>query len=340
MESEIRLRKNRWTAVMNGAPSPKHLLMVRYTADHAGIGPWLLPLPDNIPQRTERAWKVYQLQMEHLAWLKDDTIPWLDCLTGTEIFAEAFGCQVHYPKDNKPFARPMVHDAREAAKVKVPTLDAPPLRRMFDMADELVRRAGKGALVRSVDIQSPVDIAALIWEKGDFLLAMIESPDAVNELAAKCRQLLTSFVDEWQRRYGREHLAHFPEYYMPCGITLSEDEIGVVNNDMFEEFFLPQLIALSQHFRGIGIHCCARSQHQWPSFRKIPNLRFLNLMRELHREAYAYFADTHVIQQHGQSTPEDWDKVMHDHPSARLYIDVTAKTKEEALRLVEKYRCD
>ncbi len=164
MQSEIVLRKARWKRVMAGGKAPRHLLMVRYSADQANVGPSLFPLPEHHQARIERAWKIYQIQQERLTWLQDDSLPYLDCMTGTEIFASAFGCPVHVPKDDMPFALPLVRSASEAAKVKIPSLDAPPLRRAFEMGDELIRRAGKGALVRPVDIQSPMDIAALIWD--------------------------------------------------------------------------------------------------------------------------------------------------------------------------------
>ena len=88
----------------------------------------------------------------------------------------------------------------------------------------------------------------------------MESPQAVKELADKVKQLLTAFLDEWFRRYGREHIAHHPDYFMDGGWTVSEDEAGVVNQEMFAEFFLPELNALSDRYGGIGIHCCANSR--------------------------------------------------------------------------------
>jgi len=68
-------------------------------------------------------------------------------------------------------------------------------------------------------------------------MAVHDTPEAVKELADKCRQLLTVFCDEWFGRYGRDFIAHYPAYYMPTGLTLSEDEIGSVNPQMAEEFF-------------------------------------------------------------------------------------------------------
>ncbi len=96
---------------------------------------------------------------------------------------------------------------------------------------------------RMPDIQSPMDIAALIWVKSDFYIAMIEEPEAVRELAEKVRCLLTAFLDEWFRRYGTGYVAHFPTYWMEGGLTLSEDEVGAVNPAMFDTFFLPELEA-------------------------------------------------------------------------------------------------
>ena len=43
--------------------------------------------------------------LETMLWLNDDRIPYLDMTTGTEIFAETFGCKFHRPIDDMPFVR-------------------------------------------------------------------------------------------------------------------------------------------------------------------------------------------------------------------------------------------
>jgi hypothetical protein len=147
--------------------------------------------------------------------------------------------------------------------VKVPELSSSSLANIFEMSDELHRRTGPNSLMRLPDdIQSPMNIAALIWDKSDFYVALMETPEAVRELADKVRTLLTAFLDEWFRRYGTAFIAHYPFYYMERGVTLSEDEIGAVNPDTFDEFFLPELTYLSERYGGIGIHCCANARHQ------------------------------------------------------------------------------
>ena len=129
------------------------------------------------------------------------------------------------------------------------------------MADELFRRAGPGTLFCLVDLQSPLDVAALIWEKNDFYAALLENSAAVTGLVEKVKKLQFTFLDEWFRRYGREFIAHYPDYYMPQGVTLSVDEIGSVSGMMFLKYFLPDLCQFSERDGGLGIHCCANPRH-------------------------------------------------------------------------------
>ncbi len=233
--------------------------------------------PEFKAERIDWAWDNYQRAQKRVEWLPDDSMPFLNPFSGTEIFAAAFGSHVARPDGSMPFAEPMVTTSVEAAKLKVPDLDSPSLAILFEIADELRRRAGDDALLALPDIQSPMDIAALLWDKTHLFCAMLDEAEAVKEVAAKAMELLTKFLDEWFSRYGKEFIAHYPAYYMPCGLTLSEDEIGSVSPEMFEEFFLPFLAELSERYDGIGIHCCARSRHQWEGFKKIPKLRFVNL---------------------------------------------------------------
>ena len=194
--------------------------------------------------------------------------------------------------------------------------------------------------MRLPDIQSPMDIAALIWDKADFYIAMLEEPEAVQALAAKVRQLMISFLDEWFKRYGTGYVAHFPPYWMEGGVTLSEDEIGVVNPDMFREFFLPELQELSERYGGLGMHCCADATHQWPGFLQIPGLRFLNLIQPADRirEAIPFFM-THLAQWHGVMGEDSGEDFMGTgFPEAHLVMEATVKTRMEAETLAERFQ--
>ena len=247
--------------------------------------------PENAAAHAEWALKHYGDQMRRMAWLRDDTIPCLNLLGGTEIFAECLGCPVLRKDTAMPFALPAVRSAEEAVKIKKPNLMDTPLRVQFDKADYVHRREPE-ALLHLPDIQSPLDVAALVWEKGEFYCAVIEEPEAVRQLCEVCYELICDFLDEWFDRYGTEYVAHYPDYPMHGGITLSEDEIGIINRELFEAFSLPYLNRLSRRYGGIGIHCCANSQHQWPSLLKVEGLKMLNLNQpeQVMEKAIPFFA--------------------------------------------------
>ena len=305
-----------------------------------GIPPRPPLWPDLKRERIEWAWRQYELKLERMNWLHDDALPCLSVTTGTELFAEAFGCKVHRPAGDNPFALPRVASASEAARLKVPDLGARPLADVFEIADELRRRGGPEALLQMADIQSPMDIAALIWNKNTFYMALALEPEAVQELALKVRELLCAFLDEWFRRYGAEFIAHFPDYFMPRGITLSEDEIGAVSPEIFEDLFLPHLVYLAERYGRIGIHCCANSRHQWDGLRKIPNLAVLNIAQppEVTHEAYRFFARDSV-QMHswgGEGDPWQWPAQLP--PGARAVFQPIAASNDQAREWADRLR--
>lgn len=331
--AELNRRLDRWRKVYDPASAPMALYTIGWYDD--------VPVPpvlkNNCEERREVALRRYEIEVERLDWLHDDTIPCLWPRTGTQQFAEAFGCPVHYYREEtNPAARPLIETVEQALKLKTPHWSDTPLVELFEMADWMRERTGPDAIVRTPDIQSPMDVAALIWEKMYFYPALITDPEAVLELIDKAMTLITEFLDDWFARYGTSHVAHFPAYYMEGGLTLSEDEIGVISPEMFEQFCLPTLTALSERYGGIGIHCCADSRHQWANFAKVPGLRLLNLSRPKEQvdEALVFFSEECVQMHNGEKF--FWNN---DLPSnARVVMQAGAQSRDRALELSDRMR--
>lgn len=339
IDREIQAHQERWRRFLDpaDAAAPPFMFLVRYQDAPLPRPPlW----PDRRQERIDWAWQSYQQQRQRAVWLRDDAVPCLPVSTGTEIFAEAFGCPVHRTPDQMPFALPRIRSAAEVAPLRVPELSHSSLAYLFAMADELQHRAGPDAVLRLIDIQSPMDIAALIWEKADFLASMIAAPEAVAELSAKARKLLTAFLDEWFQRYGARYVAHYPDYFMDGGITVSEDEVGAVSADMFAAFFRDELVALSTRYGGIGVHCCAHARHQWDHFKSLPGLRLLNLNQPhaVVAQAYAFF-DANLAQMHygyaRQGPLASWPQ---QHPQGRRIVyEISVENREQALAAAEQF---
>ncbi len=190
--AKIEERKARWLNLYRPESLGARLFLIHYLPD-LPERPW--PHLSNSVERVDWAWSQYQQQLAQMEWLEDDTIPFLDMYTGTEIFAAAFGCKVYYPEQDMPFAMPLIHAWEEVEQVQMPDLDAPVIASLFQMADELQRRAGPGALLRMVDLQTPMDIAALIWDKTTFYPALLQQPDSVRQLSHQVLVFMTRFLD-------------------------------------------------------------------------------------------------------------------------------------------------
>lgn len=330
------IRRARWRCFLDRTTPPHHLFIIRPTADlnfePRPVLNWL-----NISARIDWAWRRYLRELEVTACYEDDYLPRLWVSSGTEIFAEAFGCKVHWPDNDMPFALPKITMSSEVSAIKVPKLSDTQLPLLFDIADELKRRAPQ-ALLGICDSQSPMDIAAQIWEKSAFCIAMLEEPEAVRELSQKVYQLYTEFWDEWFRRYGTEYVAHYPDYMMTRGLTLSEDEIGIVKPHVFDELFWPELRDLSSRYDGLGIHCCANSQHQWEGFKRIPSLRFLNIVQppETMMAAYRFFAGR-TCQMHNNGESGSFETWLEQYPpQSRIVMQPPARDLDDARRVSDR----
>ena len=233
------------------------------------------PVADWVPVYVRR----YEERVRFLEAIGDDSVPYANLNTNTGVFAAAFGCPIHvYAEETNAAARPVVRTAREADALPEPSLGARTVSRIFELGRLMRRELGPEAPIGVPDIQSPFDIAALVWNKEDFLVALLEEPEAVRRLVGKCLRLLTGFLTEFKREFPECNLCHCPNAWAPprLGAWLSEDEVGSLSPAMFEEFCLPALVELSETFGGLFMHCCASAEHQFPGFLRIPDLRGLN----------------------------------------------------------------
>ena len=121
---------------------------------------------------------------------------------------------------------------------------------------------------------------------------------------------------------------------MPCGITMSEDEIGIISNEMYLKYYAEELNEFSERYGAIGIHTCADAKHQWPYLKKIPNLKLLNLAYQPDlKEGISYFRNS-VAQWHGDFDLADG---LPDAQNIHLANHVVVKTREEAIAYADRF---
>jgi hypothetical protein len=224
----------------------------------------------------------YRRDVKSLELHQDDSVPVAKLSTGTQLFANAFGCKVHIPPGDSPCAIPMIKCAAEADKLQIPDIwKTECLYRVFQLGNAVRRELGPDVDLEICDIQTGFDIANLIWDKNDLLCTMTLEPEAVKRLSAKCALLLKTFLKELRKEFPTMSPCHCPGNWTPpeLGPWVSNDEVGIISPEMFEEFCLPELNDLCDTFGGIGMHCCADAEHQFFGFKKIKNLYGFNRVK-------------------------------------------------------------
>ena len=327
----IENRKQSWLDLYEG----KRRTVVMIELDDYGVRP--SPSPDTMDTFFNWDIRRYRVMADSMEWLDDDRVPHVTAGMGTDIFAGAFGCPVYYPGNSNPYARPCIFSLKDLAKLNQPVLENSSLMKDIEFGLKL-RAAAPEAMIQLPDIQSPLDIAALIWEKVDFFSTMIDDPQAVLDLLEMVYKLETEFIDLWFKTFGREFIAHYPAYYMPYGITLSEDEIGCISCAQFDQFVTPFLERLSERYGGkIGVHCRADAKHQWGMIKKIPGLVLFNLhhrhdTNRIAGEASVFFRDGPPLWHGGPGQNECHDL------RARGVLLGAADSKEKAIEEVKRLR--
>lgn len=335
-------RERQYLADLFAGPFPGHAIIcdpqwpVRPWDDDCAISP--LPVADWVPY----ALQSYEAQVVRHEAMGDDAVPHAVLTTGTELFAVAFGCPFHLFEASNPAALPCVETAAQADALAVPSLHVRPLERVFEWGQLLRERLGPDVPIQVPDIQSPFDIAALIWKKESFYLALYEEPEAVKRLVAKCARLLTDFLLEFRRQFPECSYIHCPNMWAPpeLGCSLSEDEAGAMSVGMFEEFCLPTLVEMSETFGGMFMHCCAAADHQYASFKKIPHLRSLNRVFQAPgpRPAVDAFAGQTVLAQAWMGLDDMLGMLDMAHEDSRFVFNVGGMPLDDQKRVYEALR--
>jgi len=317
------------------------------TRDAAGRDYTLSDRP--VAELCEPIIKNYERKIAMTEAVGDDTVPHLDLTTGTHIWAAAFGCSVHTYTNDNPAALPLVRTGAEADRLRAPDLwSSPVLMRVFETARAVTERLGPDAPVGPPDVQTGFDIACQIWNKADIFTALADDAqaDSVKRLTAECTALLITFFDAYRAEFPAFSPCHCPDAWAPpgTGIWVSNDECGSISTRHFEEFCLPELIELSEHFGGLGMHCCARADHQLESFRKIPGFYAYNHVAtetgyETLLEHFPAADDpVHVLGYWEMDDEVVENLVRSGSPHMRFIFSRDAMAEDEAKRWLEKMR--
>ena len=141
----------------------------------------------------------------------------------------------------------------------------------------LVDTLPDGDLVRMPDVQSPLGVAELLWDRG-FYLALVDCPDAVHDLLQQITTFIIRFVQEVQRVAGpRLNAAGFPCIWSdPVGVYVADDSMSLISPAMHLEFSVPYLNRMADACGPLVYHSCSWWEPYFDNIHQLRNVRLMN----------------------------------------------------------------
>lgn len=115
-----------------------------------------------------------------------------------------------------------------------------------------------------IDIQGPLNTAAMLWKQEEFMIAMISEPDAVHALLEQVTEQLILIIQTMIMKIGLIAGPLWPYIWLPTdiGIGITEDYMPLISPKLYKEFGIPYTRRISEAFGGVFIHCCGTYEHQ------------------------------------------------------------------------------
>lgn len=214
------------------------------------------------------------------SYLDTDYAPYLEPWICVPILAEPFGAEIQFMDHEWPASRPIIFDDPEDVyKLKYPKPWESPLWKQLRKTIDHFQRETDGRIpVATTDPQGPFTTASLLWETTEFFMACYTNPDEVHHIM---RLLTDQFIEYYEAQLKVIENPAYPGHNFPLGeagrgISISDDNIVMISPQIFEEFNLPYLSEISEHFGGLYYHSCGKYDHMIESILKIPKLRAIN----------------------------------------------------------------
>jgi len=204
---------------------------------------------------------------------KDDYVPMLLPYLGTGVIASAFGCEIVWRENENPWTKPIIYSPQEVYKLKSPKVTDGLLGKVLEYTKYFEEDTQGEIPIQVTDVQSPLDIASLIWAYDDFLVAMYTNPKEVHYLLKLVTDLIIEFV-----KVQKQMLTDFvPSHHlwMPDGggFRINEDLLAIVSPSLYKEFALPYNNRISEEFNGLFIHSCGDFSFNFENLLKYDKLR-------------------------------------------------------------------
>lgn len=175
--------------------------------------------------------------------------------------AAAF-CEVFWPEDDSPWAKPRLKSIDEVDDLEVPDVKRdglfPRILEYFELMNTLAAERGLQIGVGNPrgpvgfgSLRGPVVLAALIRGISEFMMDMFDKPDKCHRLLEIATETLLAYLDMQKKALGSL-----------AAVFLCDDISGLLSPALFKEFFLPYTARIfREHADSLTIYHCDSDMH-------------------------------------------------------------------------------
>ncbi len=205
-----------------------------------------------------------------------DYVPFLEPWICVPIYVEPFGAKIKFLENEWPAAEPVIIDnPNDVYKLKATKVWESDLWKRLKGIIEYFQLNTKGDIpIAITDPQGPFTNASLLWKTDEFFMACYTNPKEVHFIMNLLTDHFIEFTDAQLKIIDNPA---YPGHSFPLGetgrgISISDDNAVMISPELFEEFCLPYLNIISEHYNGLYYHSCGNYMKTLPSIMKIKKL--------------------------------------------------------------------
>ena len=188
----------------------------------------------------------------------------------------AFGADYVWNENQAPAVKPPFKSLDEALNYDLrPVEESATGKHTLEMIEYFLEKTKGKIPVSMTDTQSPLNIAAQLLDISTLFCEIYDNPDDYKKLLGVLSDLLIGFSEK-QRELIGDVLASpghgFPSSMAFSGIGLSDDNMLMISDGMYEEFEIPFREKIGEAFGGAVFHSCGNWSKKIAVVKKIRNL--------------------------------------------------------------------
>lgn len=169
----------------------------------------------------------------------------------------SLGCPSIRTSEGGEWIEPILHSPEDVDRLNVPSIFSGRSGELLRSMKDIVAQPDNGECIVLPDIQSPLQVAELMWDES-FYTALVETPDAMHALLRKITPFTIDFILECKRLAGKRlNAASWPGIWSDSvGMMVADDTMSLISPAMHLEFSVPYINQMAQACGPLVYHSC------------------------------------------------------------------------------------